>query len=283
DDGHFTPDTLTFLEQDLITNQGKKTLIFIHHLVNPIPSVTDNPYVNASYLLVDNYQAFKTLIEGYPDVWIVFSGHAHFNSVTYDKGILYVVSASVIHYPVQYNILHIYENAVIQEARKISGTISLSEWSRAKMIDWINTHYGFLGEDIAGDALGIDYGKLRDRAFVFIQGEYQYKTVKTSDNIKVYPNPVKPGIHGSILNFEIQFERVRIIPQINMKIFDISGHEVYSGKPNYKISSLNPFSINIQIDVKGNLSLASGIYLYIIEIPFPGNPLNYSGKFAVIK
>ncbi len=283
DAGHFSTETLLFLENDLNSNQGKKTLIFIHHLVNPISGVTDNPYVDGSYLLADNYLEFKNVLENYPDVWIVFSGHAHFNNVSFDRGILYVVSASVIHYPSQYNIIHIYENAVVQEARKVNNSISWSELSRQAIYDWVKLHYGFLGADIPDQVVNTIYGELKDRCFLYIKGEYYYPVRRDENKIKVYPNPVKKTTK---INFEIEFKKFEKIMETELMIFDISGKKIFSrDNLNIQITSFSPFKITITLDINKDFDKkpASGIYIYILNVKTSHNEFDYSGKIAIIK
>ncbi|MCK4667294.1 metallophosphoesterase family protein, partial [Candidatus Dependentiae bacterium] len=283
DAGHFSEETLLFLENDLNLNKGKKTLIFIHHLVNPIRGVTDNPYLDGSSLLADNYQEFKNVLDNYPNVWIVFSGHAHFNDVSFDRGVLYVVSASVIHYPCQYNIVHIYENAVVQEARKVSNSISWSEISRQAIYDWVEANYGFLGDDIPDQVVDGIYGELKDRCFLYIQGEY-YDPVRRDENkIKVYPNPVK---QTTKINFEMEFKKFEKILGTKLMIFDISGKKIFSGNNlNTQIVSFSPFKIKIVLDINTDLDKkpASGIYIYILKVKTSQNEFDYSGKIAFIK
>lgn len=150
---------ISWLVDDLEQNASKRTLIFTHHPVNG--DVEENRVAH-------DYIDFQKAIAQFPNVVAVFSAHVHRNYVTTSDltpEVPYIETASVIQYPIGYNLYEVTTTGVKQVFKKLSD-VSLSEES------WLASPLRCLTNP--GDALG----KLSDRNF-FIP----FKTPITSDDL----------------------------------------------------------------------------------------------------
>lgn len=175
-EGYLAPNQLIGLNEDLNAHKNEKTMIFLHHMVHKSSEI-DEADASGSFgsdvsnRFITNTDEFKSILQKHPQVISVNSGHAHLNLVTKDNGITYITSASLINYPVIYNICHVYENGYIQTTHKVIKNLNDSEESRKIMVDTINQRFGSKDEissrySFGEIAVGIVYGSLSDRSFV---------------------------------------------------------------------------------------------------------------------
>lgn len=169
-DGYLSPTQLLWLEDDLKRYQHEKTLIFLHHMVDKPEGIDDlsaalssEAVLIANSRFISNMGEFKAILEKYPQIVSVNSGHAHLNLVTQDKGITYVTTSALIHYPVTYNICYVYENGYIQMSYPAFQYLREAEESRNKMLDAASLRFG---SAIGEMTINIIYGALSDRSFM---------------------------------------------------------------------------------------------------------------------
>ncbi len=144
--GFLGKEQLAWLADDLEEHSAKRTLLFTHHPTNG--EIEENRVVH-------DHEEFQNTIAQFPNVQAVFSAHIHRNYITTSKltpGVPYVETASVIQYPMGYNLYQVTATGIKQVFRKLSD-VSLNEES------WLASPLRCLTN--AGDGLG----KLSDRNF----------------------------------------------------------------------------------------------------------------------
>lgn len=89
---------LKWLESDLKANQSKKlVIIFTHQLLMPTSDKDKTP--GWSFWMVKNHARVREVIERYPNVRLVVSGHHHVSKVETAGKITYVSDPAVVTYP----------------------------------------------------------------------------------------------------------------------------------------------------------------------------------------
>ncbi len=144
--GFLGKEQLAWLAGDLEEHSAKRTLIYTHHPTNG--EIEENRVVH-------DHDEFQKTIAQFPNVQAVFSAHIHRNYITTSEltpGVPYVETASVIQYPMGYNLYQVTATGIKQVFRKLSD-VSLNEES------WLASPLRCLTNP--GDGLG----KLSDRNF----------------------------------------------------------------------------------------------------------------------
>ncbi|MEW5768018.1 MAG: metallophosphoesterase [bacterium] len=282
--GHIDQPQLSWLISDLELNVGLPTMIFLHHLVNPIPQLSQTNLLDFSYLMVDNANQIRLLLEEYPDVVSVNSGHAHFNHVSLRNNLLYVVTASLIQFPLQYNVYHVYEEGFVQTSHLLSEYITESEDSRKTLVNWVNDNYPQyrpLGGEFVASFVG---GALKDRSFKYVKEKEALPSGELKPAILSlynYPNPVREGM--TTIRFQLSGE-VFQLPKI--RIFDVTGQLVNDkiGNGLIRIDD-SPVTYLVPWDCTNSSGqkLASGIYLLFVEVVEGGERIHKTAKAAIIR
>jgi 3',5'-cyclic AMP phosphodiesterase CpdA len=96
--GEATPDGLKWLENELKENQKKKlVVVFTHQLL--MPTTPKDESSDWSFWMVKNHAKVRSVLERYPNVRLVVSGHHHVSRVITAGKITYVADPAVVSYP----------------------------------------------------------------------------------------------------------------------------------------------------------------------------------------
>jgi 3',5'-cyclic AMP phosphodiesterase CpdA len=96
--GEATPEGLKWLEKELQENKKKKLIIvFTHQLLIPTTPKDNSP--EWSIWMVKNHEKVRSVLERYPNVRLVVSGHHHSSRVITAERITYVADPAVVTYP----------------------------------------------------------------------------------------------------------------------------------------------------------------------------------------
>lgn len=116
--GKISEEELIWLDNILKANKDKFTIITMHHPAFPLSSTWEN-FLWKDYLIY-NQADFQQVIQKYPQVKLVLSGHHHLGLIKNINKMLFISSPSVVTYPNQYEILTVYPNKIIIENKAIS-------------------------------------------------------------------------------------------------------------------------------------------------------------------
>ena len=157
--GILTYDIMKWL-QDLKAHKTMPTIICLHFLVNDVPGLAElcafsgfNPYI-------ENKKEFKVMLNNYTNVVAVLSGHGHLNSITCNNNVTFIETASVIQYPITYDIYQVYEYGFIKTQHKLYQDLNISELSRETAVNYLNDIYPGLGDNY----VKFVFGSLSDRS-----------------------------------------------------------------------------------------------------------------------
>lgn len=158
--GIITPDIMKWLEDDLRAHETMPSIICLHFLVNDVPGLTELCAISGSNPYIDNNNEFKLMLKDYTNVVAVLSGHGHLNSITYNNNITFIETASVIQYPITYDIYRVYDYGFIKTQHKLYQDLDISELSRETAINYLNDIYPDLGDHY----INFVFGSLTDRS-----------------------------------------------------------------------------------------------------------------------
>lgn len=116
-EGKLSPEELSWLDNTLKANPDKFTIIAMHH---PAFQTTASDKTVWKNFILENSDEFLTVINKYPQVKLILSGHHHNYAVKNLNGKLFISLPSVVTYPNQYKILKIYPDRVEVENKDIS-------------------------------------------------------------------------------------------------------------------------------------------------------------------
>ena len=158
--GIITDDIMKWLQEDLKAHKTMPTIICLHFLVNDVPGFTELCAFLGSNPYIDNNKEFKVMLNNYSNVVAVLSGHGHLNSITYNNNVTFIETASVIQYPITYDIYQVYEYGFIKTQHKLYQDLNISELSRETAINYLNDIYPGLGDNY----VSFIFGSLSDRS-----------------------------------------------------------------------------------------------------------------------
>jgi Icc protein len=96
--GEATANGLKWLENELNANQKKKlVIVFTHQLLMPTSMKDESP--EWSFWMVKNSENVRSVLDRYPNVRLVVSGHHHVSRVMTSGKITYVADPAVVSYP----------------------------------------------------------------------------------------------------------------------------------------------------------------------------------------
>lgn len=116
-EGKLPSEELLWLDNVLKANPGKFTIITMHH---PAIQTADADKTAWKKFILANSDEFINLINKYPQVKLILSGHHHNYAVTNINRKLFISLPSIATYPNQYKILTIYPDRVEIENKNIS-------------------------------------------------------------------------------------------------------------------------------------------------------------------
>jgi len=116
-EGKLPTDELLWLDNTLKSNPDKFTIIVMHHPA--FQAASADKTVWKRYIL-ENADEFLAVINKYPQVKLVLSGHHHNYAVKNLNGKLFISLPSVVTYPNSYKILKIYPDRVEVENKDIT-------------------------------------------------------------------------------------------------------------------------------------------------------------------
>jgi 3',5'-cyclic AMP phosphodiesterase CpdA len=94
-----------WLRAELNQHADKLVLLAVHHPLHKLAPVDDHPYFHR--FVCDNGPALLALLDEYPQVKLVFTGHHHLSNVTQFGGRLHVAGPSLCIYPCAYRTLRL--------------------------------------------------------------------------------------------------------------------------------------------------------------------------------
>lgn len=116
-EGKLPAEELLWLDNTLKSNPDRFTIIFMHHPAIQTASSDKNVWKK---FILENSDEFLNIINKYPQVKLVLSGHHHNYAVKNISGKLFISLPSVVTYPNQYKILKIYPDRVEVENKDIT-------------------------------------------------------------------------------------------------------------------------------------------------------------------
>ncbi|MBI5115847.1 metallophosphoesterase [Candidatus Poribacteria bacterium] len=154
--GYLGPEQISWMSDDLEKNASKPAFIFTHHPVNGD---------TAENRVIHDYAEFQKAIAQFRDVVAVFSAHTHRNYATSSvvtPAVPYIETASVIQYPMGYNVYSVSRRGIKQIFKELSD-VSFNEES------WLCSPLRCLTNP--GDGIG----KIADRN-LFIEFKHNLRT-----------------------------------------------------------------------------------------------------------
>ncbi len=115
--GKISSDELLWLDDILKANPDKFTVIFMHHPAIPTTQVDKTAWKS---FLLENSEEFLKVINKYPQVKLIFSGHHHNFAVQNINNKLFVSTPSIVTYPNSYKIIKVYPDRLEIENKDIS-------------------------------------------------------------------------------------------------------------------------------------------------------------------
>ena len=158
--GILTDYIMKWLQDDLKAHKTMPTIICLHFLVDDVPGLAELCAISGSNLYIENKKEFKVLLNNYTNVVAVLSGHGHLNSITYNNNVTFIETASVIQYPITYDIYRVSEYGFIKTQHTIYQDLNISELSRETAINYLNDIYPRLGDYY----VSFLFGTLSDRS-----------------------------------------------------------------------------------------------------------------------
>ena len=131
ENGYLNLHQLFWLDNILKNNRDKFTIIVMHHPPLITTEIDKNKWQKYTLQKPD---LFRQLINLYPQVKIVLSGHHHCNYVKKINEKLFMTQPSIVEYPNSFNILKIYPDRVEVKNKKISFKQIIKE-ARKKLIN----------------------------------------------------------------------------------------------------------------------------------------------------
>lgn len=123
------PEQFHWLEADLRKHHRRPTLIASHYPALPVPPRMRRPdYMDSGIL--DNGDLLIEVLERFPQVKAIFSGHMHMHYITASKRIVQVVTGALPEYPVEYREITVHEDHM---EIKTAG-LSNSEFAQRSLI-----------------------------------------------------------------------------------------------------------------------------------------------------
>ena len=116
-EGKLAPEQLLWLDNTLKANSDKFIMIVMHH---PAFQATASDKTVWKRFVLENSDEFLKIINKYPQVKLILSGHHHNYAVKNIAGKLFISLPSVVTYPNSYKILKIYPDRVEVENKDIS-------------------------------------------------------------------------------------------------------------------------------------------------------------------
>jgi Icc protein len=109
--GEATPKGLRWLEHELASNRKKKLIIVAtHQLLLPTTPLDLTPAW--SFWLVKNHAQVRELVERFPNVRLVLSGHHHATRVQTTGRVTYVSDPAIVTYPCAFRIFTVNRNGI---------------------------------------------------------------------------------------------------------------------------------------------------------------------------
>ncbi len=109
--GDVSADGLKWLESELVSNKDKKlVIVFTHQLLMPTSPKDTGP--EWSVWMVKNAEKVRSLLEQYPNVRLVVSGHHHVAKVTPVGTITYVSDPAIVTYPCAFRYFAVTRNGI---------------------------------------------------------------------------------------------------------------------------------------------------------------------------
>jgi len=104
--GDAGPKQLKWLENELGTNKSKKLIIiFMHQLLMPTTPKDTTP--DWSFWMAKNSETVRAVLERYPNVRLVVSGHHHTSRVITAGKITYVADPAIVTYPCAFRVFNV--------------------------------------------------------------------------------------------------------------------------------------------------------------------------------
>ncbi|MEA1998819.1 MAG: metallophosphoesterase family protein [Euryarchaeota archaeon] len=158
--GIITGDIMKWLQDDLKAHKTMPTIICLHFLVNDVPGLAELCAISGLNPYIENRKEFKVMLNNYTNVVAVLSGHGHLNSITCNNNVTFIETASVIQYPITYDIYRVYEYGFVKTQHKLYQDLNISELSRETAINYLNDILPRLGDYY----VSFIFGSLSDRS-----------------------------------------------------------------------------------------------------------------------
>lgn len=128
------PPQLEWLMEDLQMHADRAAILAIHEPILPTPVRMQRPNYNDSGAL-SNGELILDILERFPQVKAVFSGHMHMNYIERARSITQVVTSALPEFPVEYREVCVYEDRIEVRAKGLSDP-SFAERSLIPGKDW---------------------------------------------------------------------------------------------------------------------------------------------------
>jgi len=105
------PQQLAWLEEDLAAHRSLPTIVAMHYPAIPIPErmqcdgIKDAGHLSNGSLLIE-------ILQRYPQVKAIFSGHIHMHCIEQTNGITHVITGALPEYPTEYRDIQVYPDRI---------------------------------------------------------------------------------------------------------------------------------------------------------------------------
>ena len=109
--GEASPGSLKWLANELEACKKKRLVIIVtHQLLLPTSKMDSSP--EGVLWMVKNHEAVRVLLEQYPNVRMVISGHHHASRVETVNGITYVADPAIVTYPCAFRVFNVSRDGI---------------------------------------------------------------------------------------------------------------------------------------------------------------------------
>ncbi|MBC7286574.1 MAG: extracellular solute-binding protein, partial [Armatimonadetes bacterium] len=123
--GDLGPSELQFLRDDLRSHAGTPTVIFTHHSLLTLQEIKD---AGGAGEPIHEQEALRDLLDDFPQVLAIVSGHHHINVIRPEEGILQVVSSALVEPPHEVHLFEMGPDGILLERYGLGDAAGTNDW-----------------------------------------------------------------------------------------------------------------------------------------------------------
>ena len=143
--GRLSDKAIAFLDRDLYANQGKLTIIMLHHQLQPYTRAAETGENDFNKFVLYNAGEVKELLSHYPQVAMTLSGHRHLSTrYKLENSIAYFTCPSTVTWPMRYVVFSVDNSAITYTTHDVPAASEVWEQARTnafnvKVTQWPRT------------------------------------------------------------------------------------------------------------------------------------------------